>query len=91
MDFVEGFPFSQGHSVIMVVVNRLSKYAHFIALSHPYTAVTMARIFVAQIFKLHGRPSSIASDRDPLLTSIFWREFFKLQGTSLNVSSSYHS
>jgi len=90
MDFIEGLPFSQGQSVIMVVVDRLSKYAHFLTLSHPYTAVTVAKLFVSQVFKLHGMPLSIVSDRDPVFTSAFWREFFKLQGTSLDMSSSYH-
>jgi hypothetical protein len=90
MDFIEGLPLSQGQSVIMVVVDRLSKYAHFLALSHPYTAVTVARMFVSQVFKLHGMPLSIVSDRDPVFTSAFWSEFFKLQGTSLDMSSSYH-
>jgi hypothetical protein len=71
-------------------VDRLSKYAHFIALSHPYIAVTVARVFVSQIFKLLGMPSSIVSHRNPIFTSVFWREFFRLQGTSLNMSSSYH-
>jgi hypothetical protein len=90
MDFIEGLSLSKGQSVIMVVVDRLSKYVHFLALSHPYTTVSVARMFVSQVFKLHGMPISIVFDRDPAFTSAFWREFFKLQGTSLDMSSSYH-
>jgi len=90
MDFVEGLPLSQGKSVIMVVVGRLSKYAHFTALAHPYTAASVAKLFMSQIFKLHGMPTSIVSDRDPVFTSSFWREFFRLHGTSLKMSTSYH-
>jgi hypothetical protein len=78
MDFVEGLPLSKGHSVIFVVVDRLSKYAHFMSLSHPYTAATVAQLFMANIFKLHGMPQFIVSNRDPTFTSTFWRELFKL-------------
>ena len=75
---------------IMVVVDRLSKYAHFMTLSHPYTASKIAQVFVDQVFKLHGMPTSIISDRDPVFISHFWQEFFKLQGTALQMSSAYH-
>lgn len=73
-----------------MVVDRLSKYAHFMALSHPYSASTVAQVFLDNVFKLHGMPTSIVSDRDALFISHFWNEFFKLQGTTLNMSSAYH-
>jgi transposase InsO family protein len=76
--------------VILVVVDRLSKYVHFISVAHPYSATKIAQIFIANIFKLHGMPSSIVSDRDPVFTSLFWKELFKLHGTELKFSSSYH-
>jgi hypothetical protein len=81
MDFITGLPKSGNKSVIMVVVDRLSKYAHFCALQHSFTASTMAQIFMDQVFKLHGMPHSIVSDRDPTFTSNFWQELFKIQGT----------
>ena len=90
LDFIEGLPNSESYSVIMVVVDRLSKYAHFIPISHPYTASKIAQVFLANIFKLHGLPNSIVTDRDPTFTSTFWKELFKLQGTTLKFSSAYH-
>lgn len=90
MDFIDGLPSSRGKSTIFVVVDRLSKYAHFMALSHPYTAVSIAQIFFENIFKLHGMPKSIVCDRDPAFTSQFWIELFRLHGTSFNFSSAYH-
>lgn len=89
MDFVVGLPLGKGKSVIMVV-DRQSKYAHFIALSHPYTAASIAQEFVLNIFKLHGMPKTIVSDRDYVFLSTFWREFFKLHGSKLCMSSGYH-
>ena len=65
MDFVEGLPKVGEKSIILTVVDRFSKYAHFIALSHPYTASSVARAFFDGIVRLHGFPTSIVSDRDP--------------------------
>lgn len=90
MDFIEGLSSSNRKSVIMVVVDRLSKYAHFSALSHPYTAATVVDVFIRDIVKLHGLPRSIVSDRDPVFLSTFWEAFFQLQGTQLCRSSAYH-
>ena len=78
MDFMEGLPLSQGHFVIIMEVDRLSKYSHFISLAHPYTASKITQLFVSNIFKLHGMPTSIVSDRDPTFTSKFWNELFRL-------------
>ena len=90
MDFVEGLPKSQQKSVVFVVVDRFTKYVHFIQLTHPYTIVKVAHLFIQFVFKLHGMPSTIFSDRDPVFTSKFWSELMKLQGISLAMSSSYH-
>lgn len=90
MDFISGLPKSEGKEVIFVVVDRLSKYAHFVALSHPYTAVTVAQAYLDNIFKLHGWPRSIVSDRDSVFLSKFWQALFSLHGTEFLLSSSYH-
>jgi hypothetical protein len=83
MDFIEGFPKINGKTIILTVVDRFSKVAHFITLGHPYTATTVARAFFTEIVWLHGIPSSIVSDRDPTFTSNFWQELFKLSGVRL--------
>jgi len=90
MDFVEGLPKVGGKSVILTVVDRFSKYAHFIALSHPYTASSVARAFFDGIVRLHGFPTSIVSDRDPVFTSHMWRDLFKMAGVQLRLSTAFH-
>lgn len=90
MDFVDGLPTSNHHTTIMVVVDRLSKAAHLVPLSHPYTAKSVAAKFVEFIVKLHGVPRSIVSDRDPVFTSDFWKELWRTSGTKLCMSSAYH-
>lgn len=68
----------------------VSKYGHFLALSHPYTAQSVAKVFLDMVYHLHGKPVSIVTDRDVVFTSLFWRELFKLAGVQLAMSSSYH-
>ena len=60
----------------MVVVDRLTKYAHFCALSHPFKANTVATTFMETIQKLHGNPKIIVSDRNPIFTGIFGQNYF---------------
>lgn len=90
MDFIVGLPNSHGKTTILVVVDRLSKAAQFIALAHPYTASTIAQAFLDSIYKLHGFPKSIITDRDPIFLSAFRIEFFKLQKVHLHPSTAYH-
>lgn len=90
IDFVEGLPVSQGKSVVLVVVDRYSKFVHFVTLQHPYNVAKVAQVFMYEAFRLYGFPNSIISDRDPIFLIAFWSELFKLQGTQLNISSSYH-
>ena len=89
--FTDGLPPSNGKNSILVVVDRLSKLAHFIALSHPYTSKGVAEKFIVGVVKLHGMPRSIISDRDPIFINNFWKEFFKMSDTQLKMSSTYHS
>lgn len=68
MDFIRGLPKSKGFDALLVVVDRLSKYNHFILLKHPYTAKSIAKIFVREVVRHHGIPKSIVSDRGPLFS-----------------------
>ncbi|KAJ9542239.1 LOW QUALITY PROTEIN: hypothetical protein OSB04_028745, partial [Centaurea solstitialis] len=85
MDFVKGLPRSYGRSTIMVVVDRVSKYAHFVGLKHPFNAQTVAAAFSNEIIRLHGVPQSVVFDRDKI-----FKELFQLQGSKLKYSSTYH-
>jgi hypothetical protein len=90
MDFMEGLPHVNGKSVILTVVDRFSKHVHFIALSHPYTAASVAKAFFKAIVRLHGFPRSIVSDRDPVFTGNVWKDLFKLAVVQLRISTAFH-
>jgi hypothetical protein len=90
MDFIVGLPKSGNKSVIMVVVDHLSKYAHLCALQHPFTTSNVAQLFMDHAFKIHGMPHSIVYDCDPTFTNNFWQELFKIQGTQLHLNIAYH-
>jgi hypothetical protein len=90
MDFVEGLPFSASKNVILVVVDRFSKYAHLIALNHPYTAQDVVTLYMDNVFKLHGLPKVIVTDRDPIFTSSVWQALFKSLKVELHLSSAYN-
>lgn len=90
MDFMEGLPKSDGFSVILVVVDRFTKYAYFIPLRHPYTASQVAAAVDRTVFRAHGIPQSIVSDQDKIFTSKFWTDLFKVWNTQLQMSTAYH-
>jgi hypothetical protein len=92
MDFIEGLPISDGKDkiLVVVVVDRLTKYAHFIGVRKIDSAKQTTGIFCKNIYKLHGFPKVIVGDRDAKFKGFFWREFFKQIRTSLNMSSAYH-
>ena len=84
MDFIIGLPKSEGKSVIMVVVDRLTKYAHYCALSHPFKESTVATTFMDTIQNLRGNPRVIVSDRDPIFIGFFLDKVIFLFGYSIS-------
>jgi len=90
MDFITHLLFFAGHTIIWVVCDRLTKYAHFVALPTHFTTPTLAHRFSIEICRLFGLSKTIVSDRDSLFVNTFWHTLFKAQGTTLKFSSSYH-
>ena len=82
MEFVDGLPrLRRGNTSIWVIVDRLTKSAHFIPVKSRRTASSLASIYLKEIVRLHGIPSSIVSDRDPIFMSEFWRSLHEAVGT----------
>ena len=90
MDFVEGLPRSGNANCILVVIDSFTKYGHFLPLLQPFTAAVVAKVFLNNIYHLHGLPNAIISDRDRVFTSTLWQELFRLADVKLQMSSSYH-
>ena len=90
MDFIDGLPPSEGKDKILVVVDRLTKFAHFMAINKTDTTKKIAEVFCKNVYKLHSFPKVIVSGKDEKFNGKFWRELFKQMGTSLNMSSAYH-
>lgn len=90
MDFIGGLPKSNGKDVILVIVDRFTKYSQFLPLSHPYTVQDIIQLLSDNILKLHGPPTVIVTDRDRVFTSNFWQSLFKSMKITLHISSSYH-
>ncbi|KAL0444386.1 UNVERIFIED_CONTAM: Transposon Tf2-11 polyprotein [Sesamum latifolium] len=90
MDYISGLPKVGDLGSIIVVVDRLSKYATFIAAPKHVTAERTAHLFFKHIVKYWGLPKDIVSDRDSHFIGVFWTELFKIFGSKLSMSSSYH-
>ena len=90
MDCITVLPKFEGKSVIMVVVDRITKYAHLCALPHPFKASMVTNSFMETVQKLHGTPNIIVSDKDHIFTGKFWTKLISCLGTQLAHSSSYH-
>jgi len=90
LDFIIGLPSFQTFTVILVVVDRFSKAAHFGMLTPNFTAHKVAELFAQMVLKHHGMPRSMVSDRDAIFMSQFWQQLFKNCGTKLRMSSAYH-
>jgi hypothetical protein len=91
MDFIIGFPrTSKQHDSIMVLVDKITKYAHFIPLKTTHKAADVDDIFLKEVARLHEIPKMILSDRDSKLTSNFWKGLFKGFRMNLNFSTTYH-
>ena len=91
MDFVVGLPLiGRKHDSIGVVVDRLTKSAHFLLVRTDYSLDKLAELYIKEIVRLHGIPISIISDRDPRFTSIFWGKLQEALGTRLNFSTTFH-
>ena len=91
MDFITGFPMTwREHDSIMIVVNKLTKETHFIPNKSSYKTDAIAKIFMNEIFILHGLCKAIISDRDSKFTSNFWKILFADLGTKLSFNTSYH-
>jgi len=88
MDFIEGFPKYMVRDVILAVVDRMSKYAHFMTLTHPCTALMVVQTYLDHVFEPHGMPNSMVNDKDAVFMSQFWQGLFSIHGVYLWLSSS---
>ena len=91
MDFIIELPMNwRHHDSIMVVVDKLTKVAHFLPVKSTHKTGDILKIFMKEIFKLHGLPKAIVSDQDVNFTSNFWKGLFADLGTELNFNTAYH-
>lgn len=91
MDFVTGLPRTRNQlDAIWVIVDRLTKSAHFLPIRTTFSLDKLAKIYIREVVRLHGVPVSIVSDRDPRFTAKFWESFQRAMGTQLKLSTSYH-
>ncbi|KAI3754798.1 hypothetical protein L1987_54589 [Smallanthus sonchifolius] len=90
-DFITKLPrTAKGHDTIWVIVDRLTKSAHFLPIRETFSSERLAEVFINEIIARHGKPLTIVSDRDTRFTSRFWKRFHEAMGTRLNISTAYH-
>ena len=90
MDFVTHLWTLRRHDVVWVIVDRLTKSTHFLAVRITFTLEEFCWLYIREIVRLHGVPLSIVSDRDPWFTAYFWKSFQKAMGTQLMMSTAFH-
>jgi hypothetical protein len=91
MDFIVQLPKTpRGYDAIMVIVDRLTKRAHFLATTTSVKATEVARLYIQEIYRLHGLPSSMVCDRDSKFTSAFWQSLFNILGVRIKTSTAFH-
>ena len=90
MDFITGLPKVNEKDCIFMVVDRLTKYAHFFSIPADLQAVQVTQLFFREVFRLHGLPRNIVNDQDGRFVSIIWTELFQMAGIELSPSTSYH-
>jgi hypothetical protein len=91
MDFIVGLPSTQArYDSIWVIVDRLTKVAHFIPVKTTYSGATLTKLYMSQTVYLHGVPKKIVTDRGSQFTSKFWEKLHESMNTKLNFSSAYH-
>ena len=91
MDFVTHLPRTQQrHDAVWVIVDWLTKSAHFLAVRMTFALERFCQLYIREIVRLHGVPVSIVSDRDPRFTTHFWKSFQKAMGTRLTMNTTFH-
>jgi len=90
MDFIRGLPKVHGRDYIYIVVDRLTKFAYFFAISSEYKALQVAELFFKEVFRLHRLPKYIVNDRNSRFLNAFWQELFRLADTKLTLGTNYH-
>lgn len=90
LDFIEGLPRSNGYDTIMVVIDKFSKYAHFVHLAQPFIDMKITKPYMHHIYRLHGLPKLMISDWDKVFKSILWQQLFIFSDTELIMSSAHH-
>lgn len=91
MDFIEKLYRSDTEDTTLVIVDKFTKYCNFIAFSQPFATQKIPRIFLDQVYRLHGMLKVLALDKEKVFTSLFWQELMRLIGTDLHLITAYHS